>query len=91
MVLGPDFGPAFDAVPGLKELMPESYGGDNKCSFEDICGNVCFLGTRIINNLWFFCKTIVELFTLIHGVFLSISFNNVIFELKFSRRSQTLV
>ncbi|VDK38139.1 unnamed protein product [Taenia asiatica] len=37
LVLGSDFGPAFDAVPGLKELMPDSYGGDNKLSFEDIC------------------------------------------------------
>ncbi|KAL5968689.1 Alpha-tocopherol transfer protein [Taenia solium] len=37
LVLGSDFGPAFDAVPGLKELMPDSYGGDNRLSFEDIC------------------------------------------------------
>ncbi|KAL5965028.1 Clavesin-2 [Taenia solium] len=37
MVLGSDLGPAFDAVAGLRELMPESCGGDNKHSIEDIC------------------------------------------------------
>ncbi|VDK23452.1 unnamed protein product [Taenia asiatica] len=37
MVLGSDLSPAFDAIAGLKELMPESYGGDNKLSIEDIC------------------------------------------------------
>lgn len=43
MVLGSDLGPAFDAVAGLKELMPESYGGGNKHSIEEICGNTCLL------------------------------------------------
>ncbi|KAL5965029.1 Clavesin-2 [Taenia solium] len=37
MVLGSDLSPAFDAVEGLRELMPESYGGDNKHSLEEIC------------------------------------------------------
>ncbi|EUB59619.1 Clavesin-2 [Echinococcus granulosus] len=37
LVLGSDFSPAFDAVPGLKDLMSDSYGGDNKLSFEDLC------------------------------------------------------
>ncbi|KAL5962702.1 Clavesin-2 [Taenia solium] len=37
MVLGSDLSPAFDAIFGLKELMPEVYGGDNKLSIEDIC------------------------------------------------------
>ncbi|VDM16599.1 unnamed protein product [Hydatigera taeniaeformis] len=39
LVLGSDLSPAFDAVEGLKELMPESYGGDNKLSIDDIWEN----------------------------------------------------
>nr|CDS23617.1 alpha tocopherol transfer protein [Echinococcus granulosus] len=37
LVLGSDLSPAFDAVPGLKELLPDSFGGDNRLSFEEIC------------------------------------------------------
>ncbi|KAL5111358.1 Clavesin-2 [Taenia crassiceps] len=37
VVLGADLNSAFDEFPGLKELMPESFGGDNKLSIEDIC------------------------------------------------------
>ena len=40
MLLGKDMTPAFDAVPGLKELMPSDMGGDNKLSFEEICGKI---------------------------------------------------
>ncbi|VDD83819.1 unnamed protein product [Mesocestoides corti] len=37
MVLNADMNPAFDAVPGLKEIVPEAFGGDCKLTFEEIC------------------------------------------------------
>nr|CDS31235.1 alpha tocopherol transfer protein [Hymenolepis microstoma] len=38
MMVGTDMNQAFDALPGLKDLMPESYGGNVKMTFEEICG-----------------------------------------------------
>lgn len=40
MTISDDITPAFDAVPGLKDLMPQSLGGNNKLTFEQICGNL---------------------------------------------------
>ncbi|VDM16522.1 unnamed protein product [Hydatigera taeniaeformis] len=36
-VLGSDLSPVFGEVAGLKELMPEEYGGDNKLTVDEIC------------------------------------------------------
>ncbi|VDO01727.1 unnamed protein product [Rodentolepis nana] len=38
MMVGTDMNRAFDALPGLKDLMPESYGGNVKMTFEEMCG-----------------------------------------------------
>ncbi|KAM3179621.1 hypothetical protein ACTXT7_000208 [Hymenolepis weldensis] len=37
MMIGTNMNLAFDAVPGLKDIMPESYGGNVKLSFEELC------------------------------------------------------
>ncbi|VDO17051.1 unnamed protein product [Rodentolepis nana] len=37
MMVGTDMNRAFDALPGLKDLMPESYGGNVKMTFEEMC------------------------------------------------------
>ena len=39
MLVGTDMTPAFDAIPGLKDLVPREIGGDNKLSYDEICGN----------------------------------------------------
>lgn len=39
MFVGTDMTPAFDALPGLKELVPSDIGGDNKHSYDEMCGN----------------------------------------------------
>lgn len=42
MMVGTDMKKAYDDVPGLKDLLPESYGGNVKMTFEEICGNFSF-------------------------------------------------
>lgn len=39
-MIGANMNLAFDAVPGLKDIMPESYGGNVKHSFEELCGKI---------------------------------------------------
>ncbi|VUZ46229.1 unnamed protein product [Hymenolepis diminuta] len=38
MMIGTDMNQAFDALPGLKDIMPECYGGNVKMTFEELCG-----------------------------------------------------
>lgn len=37
-MIGTDMNQAFDALPGLKDIMPECYGGNVKMTFEELCG-----------------------------------------------------
>ncbi|KAM3179622.1 hypothetical protein ACTXT7_000209 [Hymenolepis weldensis] len=37
MMIGTDMNQAFDALPGLKDIMPECYGGNVKMTFEELC------------------------------------------------------
>ncbi|KAM3179626.1 hypothetical protein ACTXT7_000213 [Hymenolepis weldensis] len=37
MTISDDLTPAYDSVPGLKDIMPQSLGGNNKLTFEQIC------------------------------------------------------
>ena len=59
MVLGDDFNPAFEAVPGLKQLLPTEMGGENKQSFEEICGNSIHVFLNTLQK--FFCQNSIPL------------------------------
>ncbi len=46
MMFNADMSPAFDAIPGLKDIVPRECGGNNKLSFDEICGE--FKLTRLV-------------------------------------------
>ena len=55
MILGDDMSPAFDAVPGLRDLVPNSMGGDNKCTFEELCGKIISESILVLHSLSYLC------------------------------------
>ncbi len=46
MMFNADMSPAFEAIPGLKDIVPKECGGNNKLSFDEICGE--FKLTRLM-------------------------------------------
>ncbi len=38
MMYNADMSPAFDVIPGLKDIVPVECGGNNQLTYDDICG-----------------------------------------------------